>query len=614
MAGARVREERAEIEAEVAGRTLCERLAWVARAHPDAPAYSDPVADGWSTITYAQARERVLDIAAGFAAIGVEPGDAVALMMANRSEHVLADLGAVHAGATPCSVYATFAPEQVGYVAAHVGAKAAVLGGPADLARWEPVLGRLPALRRIVMLGGTPASGPFLSWEELLRRGRAFRAARPAVMESRRRAVTPQSVATVLYTSGTTGDPKGVPLTHANLAYQVAVVERMTELPDLASQISYLTYAHAAERVLSLYLPLSKAAHVHFCPDLADLGATLARVEPMMFLGVPRIWEKLAARLRAVFAAEPSARRERLRAAMAAGLAHVEGAQYGRTSSAETEAAYREADRAVLADVRAMLGLGRVHWAATAAAPMPPDVQRFFAGLGLNVLGLYGMTETAGAITANTPSRHRLDTVGRPGPGVEVRIAGDGEILTRSPLNTSGYLGDLAATAALLDPDGWLRTGDLGSMDADGFVRVVDRKKELIITSGGENISPATIESLLKEHPLIGQALACGDGRPHPVAVLTLDAESAPAWARARGIAADSLPGLAAHPEVLAEVAAAVGAANARLARVQRVKRWRLIPAEWTVETGELTPSLKLKRRVIHAKYADVIDSMYPGH
>ncbi|MFF4127245.1 AMP-dependent synthetase/ligase [Microbispora rosea] len=605
-------EERAAIEQEIAGRTVCEQLRWAAQEHPDSPAYSDPAGGGWTTLTYAEARGRVLQIAAGYAALGLRPGDAVALMLVNRSEHVLADLGAVHAGGVPCSIYATFAPEQVAYVARDVGARIAVLGGPADLARWEPVLGELPALTRIVMLEGAPEGDErFLSWEAFLKLGADALAADPAAVDARWRAVTPEDTLAVLYTSGTTGNPKGVPLTHANVLFEIVTTQRMIELPTHGTQISYLTYAHIAERVLSLYLPLVKVNHVYFCTDMANLGATLGQVRPVLFFGVPRVWEKMMARLQALLATQPPEQQENVRAAMAAGLAYVEGQQHGHTVTPEVREAYERADAALLSVVRSLIGLDQARWCATAAAPMPVEVQRFFAGLGLKVIDVYGMTETTGAFTVNSPEVFRLGTVGRAEPGVEVRIAEDGEILTRSPLNTRGYLGLPEATAELLDDDGWLHTGDVGSIDEDGFVRIVDRKKELFITSGGENVSPAAIEGHLKEHPLIGQALAYGDRRPYPVAILTLDGEVAPEWARARGIAFGSLSDLAAHPDVLKEVEAAVEAANRKLARVQQVKRWRLLPVEWTAETAELTPSLKLKRRVVHARYAEVIEELY---
>jgi long-chain acyl-CoA synthetase len=260
-----------------------------------------------------------------------------------------------------------------------------------------------------------------------------------------------------------------------------------------------------------------------------------------------------------------------------------------------------------------LLGLGEAAVVSSAAAPLPADVAAFFAGLGMKILDIYGMTETTGAFTSNSASEFKVGTVGRAFPGMEIQIAADGEILVRGPLLTPGYLNRPDLTADLIDAEGWLHTGDIGSLDEDGFLSVVDRKKEIIITAGGENVPPAVIENLLVAHPLVGQALAFGDRRPYVVALLTLDGAVAPAWAKARGVQAGSLAELAGDPAVLAEVGEAVAAANDRLARVQQVKRWRLLPVEWTAESEELTPTLKLKRRVVHAKYADDIDTLYAG-
>jgi long-chain acyl-CoA synthetase len=339
-------------------------------------------------------------------------------------------------------------------------------------------------------------------------------------------------------------------------------------------------------------------------------------VQPTAFFGVPRVWEKIQAGIRALLAAEQDeGRKAAVAAAMDTGRRYVESCQYGRQTSDELAAEFATADAAVLGPIRSLLGMGEVEIAVSAAAPLPPEVGTFFAGLGLRILDVYGMTETTGAFTVNTLEQFKLGTVGRPVTGTEVRIAEDGEILTRGPLNTPGYVSLPEQTAELLDAGGWLHTGDIGTLDDDGFLAVIDRKKELIITAGGENVAPAGIENLLVAHPLVGQALAYGDRRPYVVAILTLDGEVAPAWARARGIEPGSLAELAEHPKILAEVGEAMAAANARLARVQQVKAWRLLPLEWTAESEELTPTLKLKRRVVHAKYADVIDGLYgqPG-
>ena len=344
------------------------------------------------------------------------------------------------------------------------------------------------------------------------------------------------------------------------------------------------------------------------------MSACIGEVKPTAFFGVPRVWEKIQAGIQALLAMEQDeGKRAAVAAAMDTGLQYVRSCQFGQHTPDELAAEFARAQESTLRPIRSLLGLGDAEIVISAAAPLPPDVGEFFAGLGMRILDVYGMTETTGAFTANTLDAFKLGTVGQPVPGMEVRIDSDGEILVRGPLNSPGYLNLPQKTADLIDSGGWLHTGDIGSLDSDGFLSVVDRKKELIITSGGENISPAAIENLLVAHPLIGQALAFGNRRPYVVALLTLDGDVAPAWARARGIEAGSLAELAAHPAVLDAVGAAVAAANSRLARVQQVKSWRLLPVEWTAESEELTPTLKLKRRIVHAKYADVIDALYGG-
>jgi long-chain acyl-CoA synthetase len=427
-------------------------------------------------------------------------------------------------------------------------------------------------------------------------------------------AIKPDDPLTLLYTSGTTGSPKGVVLTHRNILYAMAAADAMGVISPRARWVSYLPLAHIAERMFSVYLPIHAVGHVHFCPDPARLVQVIGKVRPTAFFGVPRVWEKIRVGIQAMLAAEQDeGKRAAVQQAMDTGRRYVDSCQYGHTTSPELAARFRAADEQVLGPVRGLLGLGEARSVSSAAAPLPPDVAAFFSGLGMKILDVYGMTETTGAFTANTPAEFKLGTVGRPAAGMEVKIADDGEILVRGPLTTPGYHGRPDLTAALIDGDGWLHTGDIGTIDADGFVSVTDRKKELIITAGGENIAPAAVENLLVAHPLIGQALAYGDGRPYLVALLTLDGEAAPTWARARGIPAGCLAALVSEPQVLAEVAAGIAAANERLARVQQVKRWRLLPVEWTAETEELTPTLKLKRRVVHAKYADVIESLYAG-
>ncbi len=613
---AQILQQRAEIERAMGSRTICDLFEHTAAEAGDAPAFSNEAGDGWQTLTWAQTHQRVRELAAGFAALGLAPGERVALMLPNCTEHVLADQAAVHAGGLGVTIYATLAPEQIAFVAGDCDARIAVVNGAGELARWQPVLDQLPGLKTIIVrdAAACPAGEPYLTWDAFAALGKERYAADPDLVSERVAAITIDDPVALLYTSGTTGNPKGVLLTHRNVGYELACAHGMGLIPDRARWVSYLPLAHIAERMFSIYLPIHMGTHVHFCPDSTQLVRVVGKVRPNGFFGVPRVWEKIRAGIESLFTLEQDeARRAAVAAAMDTGRRYVEACQYGHSMTPGLEAEFAAADAAVLAPIRGLLGLGEAEVVSSAAAPLPPEVAAFFSGLGMKILDIYGMTETTGAFTTNTPEAFKLGTVGRPYPGTEVRLAGDGEILVRGPLTTPGYLNRPDLTADLIDADGWLHTGDIGRLDEDGFLSVVDRKKELIITAGGENIAPAAIESLLVAHPLVGQALAYGDRRKYVVALLTLDGEVAPAWAKARGIDAGSLAELAADPAVLAEVGAAVSAANQRLARVQQVKQWRVLPVEWTAETEELTPTLKLRRRIVHAKYADVLDTLYDG-
>jgi len=605
-------QERTAIEAEAGGRTLCDLLAATAESYGDLPAYSDTDGDGsWHTMAWRQFRDSVLQLAAALVELGLRPGERVAMMLPNRLEHVLADQAVVHAGGVPVTFYATLAADQIRYVAADCDVRIAVLDGQSELARWQPLIDDLPGLSKIIVrdAAACPADQKYLSWSDLSKLGTAADAAEVA---SRTEAIRPDDPLTLLYTSGTTGNPKGVIITHASVLYETATARLSGSAALHVRWVSYLPLAHIAERMFTLYLAIHNAGNTYFCHAAADLIRTVGEVKPTSFFGVPRVWEKIQAGIQALLAAEQDeTRRAAVAAAMDTGRRYVESCQYGHSTSSELAAEFARVDEAVLRPIRGLLGLDQAAVVVSAAAPLPPDVGAFFAGLGLAILDVYGMTETTGAFTTNTSAAFKLGTVGRPVPGIEVKIADDGEILTRGPLNTPGYLNLPEQTAGLLDADGWLHTGDIGSIDSDGFLSVVDRKKELIITSGGENISPAAIENLVVAHPLIGQALAFGDRRKFIVALLVLDGEVAPAWAKARGVEASSLAELAENPAVIAAVGQAVTAANEHLARVQQVKRWQLLPVEWTSESEELTPTFKLKRRVIHHKYADVIDALY---
>jgi long-chain acyl-CoA synthetase len=615
MSDDRVETERRQIEQQIGGRTLCDLLAEHAAGHGDAPALSWRHDGTWQTLSWRQYRERVAEVAMGLAGLGVGRGDFVAIMATNRPEHVLADQGAVHAGATPTTFYFTLAGEQIGYVAGHCGAKVAVLEDRNMLKRWQELGDQLPALRHLVLLDGAEdGDGPgVLGWDELVRRGREALAADPAGFEELRGRVGPSDNAALLYTSGTTGPPKGVLLTHRNVLFECTALQRLTGLPPEGSSVSYLPLAHIAERVLSIYTPLIMRSHVWFCPEPAQAVEYVREARPTLFFGVPRVWEKVRAGIQAKLAAEEDQRKRRIaERALETGLEMVRRGQRGERVPLGLKARHAVLERLVLVKVRKAIGLDRCAFASSAASPLAVDVAEFFAALGLPLVEVYGMTETTGVATGNRPGKVKIGTVGPALAGVEVRLASDGEVLVRGPVNTPGYFRQPEATAELIDADGWLHTGDVGELDGDGYLKIVDRKKELIITSSGKNLSPANIEGLLKEHPLVGQVLVYGDDRPYVVALIVLDHELAPAWAARNDLPGD-LAALAAHEQVLAELQLAVDAANQRLARIEQVKRFEVLPVEWTAESEELTPTLKLRRRIIHAKYADHIDALYQG-
>ncbi|MEU4084442.1 AMP-dependent synthetase/ligase [Streptomyces aureus] len=591
-------------------RTLPQLLARNAREHAGLPGLSWQSADpdgAWATLSWAEIHERTRSLAAGFRALGVGRGDHVLMMMANRPEHWLSDLALVRLGAVPVSVYGTAAPEQITHIARNCRARVAVLEGAAQVAVWEPLLADAgtPLERLVVVEAGT--AGGHLPYAALLHEpvpeefGKELDTARP------------EDPLTVVYTSGTTGEPKGVVLTHRQVMSNALALDAVVDLPPHVEHICYLPFAHIAERMLGIYLPCHRAAHVLLCADPTRVGEVVRKVRPAQFFGVPRIWEKLSAAVRAILSLMPAEQRAVIDGAFEVAREYVAYRERGETPPAELEERYAKARADVLVPLLAAGGLDRVTWAASASAPMSPDVVRFWAGFGIVVMDAWGLTETAGVATGNSPKTgFRLGSVGRPVDSVELRVAGDGEILVRGTSVFSGYLQPDGSVRSALDADGWLATGDIGRIDEDGFLWLTDRKKEMIITSTGKNVSPALVENALKEHPLIGQAMVHGDNRSYLVALLVLDAEAAPAWAASHGVETAGGPAaLVQHPAVRAEVDRAVAAANTRLNRTEQVKRYELLAEEWGPATGELTPSLKMRRRVIRDKYADELSGLY---
>jgi long-chain acyl-CoA synthetase len=576
-------------------RSIAEAFRITAEDFPDRVAVRTK--DDEISLTWGELRERVDALAGGLAALGVQRGDTVALMLSNRPEFHLADLAVMSLGAVPFSIYLTSAPEQIAYVVQDAGAKVAIVE--------EEYLAKLPELEHIVVLEGARGEGT-LAWADVEGSNPGFD------VESAWRAVGPEDLLTLIYTSGTTGPPKGVQLVHRNLLAAVESIERMIQFPDGAKVISWLPSAHIAERAAHHYLPIVYAMTITSCDDPRQVLSYLPVVKPTWFFAVPRIWEKLKAGLEAMLASQPAEQREPAERALAAARQKVELEQAGEPVPEELAAAVAKADAELFSGLRAMLGLDELEAVNVGAAPTPREVLVFFHAIGVEVAELWGMSETCGSGCCNPPGKVRIGTVGPPAPGVEIKLAEDGEVLMRSAVVMTGYRNLPERTAEALDADGWLHTGDIGEFDEEGYLRIVDRKKELIISAAGKNMSPANIESTLKgASPLIGQVCAIGDGRPYNTALIVLDADFAPAWAASNGREGASLEDLAADEAMRAAVQAGVDVANARLARVEQIKKFTVVRGDWAPGGDELTPTMKLKRKPIAEKYAAEIEAMY---
>ncbi len=555
--------------------------------------------------TWAQLRERVDALAAGLSALGVGPGETVALLLNNRPEFHLCDLAAMTTGATPFSIYMQYTPEQIRFVATDAGARfliteQALLAGALE-ARKE-----MPELEHVIVVDGDAPEG-VLSLDDVMAAPDPDFDVDAAVQRIR-----PDDVLTIIYTSGTTGPPKGVQLSHRNLLTAVDQAEQLIDFPRDGRVISWLPAAHVAERNAHHYLPVVYGLEITSCDNPREIFAYLPEVRPVWFFAVPRIFEKLKAGLEAMVAGQPAEQREKTEAAMRDALEKVRLEQRGEEVPADLAARVAEADRELFAGLRAMLGLDQAKAIYVGAAPTPVEVIEFFHAVGLPLAELWGMSETCGAGAANPPDRIKIGTVGPPAPGVDMKLADDGELLIRSDVVMLGYRNQPEKTAEVMTEDGFLRTGDIGEFDEDGYLRIVDRKKEIIINAAGKNMSPANIEATLKaSSPLIGQAACIGDGRSYNTALIVLDSDFAPAWAAQQGIEDTSLAALARDERMRAAVQAGVDEANTKLARVEQIKKFTVVEGDWLPGGDELTPTMKLKRKPIDAKYAATIDAMY---
>jgi long-chain acyl-CoA synthetase len=576
--------------------TMCEAFQLTAAERASDPALR--LKDSDYEASFAEYAETAQRRAAGFAALGVGRGDTVGFMLTNRPAFQLTDTAAMHLGATCFSIYNTSSPEQIEYVVADA-ANRVIVTEQEFLDRVLEARERVETLEHVVVIDGDAPEGT-ISIAELEAMG-----APEFDFEAAWRDVAPEDVLCLIYTSGTTGPPKGVQLTHANMLAVWRACDQVRGIAPGGRSISFLPSAHIADRWGIHYGQMVFGTCVHSCPDPRQMVAYSIEVRPTAWGGVPRIWEKLKAALETAMAAEQDAeKRERAEWAMEIGRRWV--AAYmekgGRDAIPDAlQAEWDEADEKVFSKVRELLGLDEVESFLIGAAPTPPEVLEFFLAIGIEICETWGMSETSAMATLNPPGRVRVGTVGPPLPNTEVKLAEDGEIMVRGPQVMKGYRNMPEKTAEALTDDGWIMTGDVGEFDEAGYLKIVDRKKELIINAAGKNMSPANIEAKLKAAtPLIAQAVAIGDRRPYNVALLTLDLETL----AARGADAED-------EAIVEEVAAAVAAANERLSRVEQIKRYSVIPGEWAPGSEELTPTLKLKRRPIERKYQTEIDALY---
>jgi long-chain acyl-CoA synthetase len=583
--------------------TLGEALRRTAANHPDIVAVRWP--DDSVSLTWSQLLSRVDGLAGGLAKLGVSRGDTVAIMLANRPEFHVADLAVVTLGATPFSIYTTYPAGEIKYLMEDSGARVAILE-QAFLATFLEARQQLPQLEHVIVVDGE-APQETIALSEV-------QGADPDFDPASVPAAEPDDVLTLIYTSGTTGPPKGVQLSHRQIMFAAKTTEEIIALAPGARVISWLPAAHIAERMAHHYLPTIFAGTVTCCPNPRDILTYLPQVHPTWFFAVPRIWEKLKAGLEAMLHSQPEEQRKPIEEAMQASLERVRLRQAKQPVPEELEARVAEADERYFAGIRTMLGLDQVQGVNVGAAPTPVEVLEFFHALGIELAEIWGMSETCGAGTSNRPGRVKIGTVGEPAPGCEIKIAEDGEVLIRSEFVMMGYRNLPEKTAEAIDSDGWLHTGDIGELDEDGYLKLVDRKKELIINAAGKNMSPANIEAAIKTaSPLIGQAAAIGDRRPYNTALIVLDADFAPQWAQQQGLEGKGLEELAAEPKVIEAVQAGIDEANRHLARVEQIKKFTIVRGDWLPGGDELTPTMKLKRKPIAAKYQAEIEAMYSG-
>ena len=575
-----------------------------ARSHGPRPALRVKRQGMWKTFSWNAYRQQARQVARALIALGTPAKSGVCIIGYNCPEWFFADIGAIYAGAMPAGIYTTNSPEQCEYIAKHCDASVAFVENQEQLAKFQAVRGNLPALKAIVLMQGESAEPGVYSWSRFL--GLGLNTSEQDV-DRRIAAQSPDDVATLIYTSGTTGVPKAVMLSHDNITWTAQAAVNLVGGQPEDQVISYLPLSHIAEQVVSLHGPMNYGACVTFAPSMELLGETLREVRPHFFLGVPRVWEKIQEKIMAAGAKNPPMKKKIAAWARRQGL--VGG--YADQQHIAKSPLYAVANALVFKKVRKQLGLDRARITVTSAAPISRDTLEFFLSLGVPICEVYGMSECTGPATASVPDNYRTGKAGYCLPGAELKIAADGEICMRGRHVFKGYYKDPLATAEALDAEGWLHSGDIGTIDEKGFLQITDRKKDLIITAGGENVAPALVEGYLKGIPVVSQAVVIGDRQRYLSVLLTLNAERIRQDAEACGSPACDAESAARDERFLQFLQRQIDTVNSRLARVQAVKKFKVIPQDFTVEGGELTPTMKVKRKVVTEKYRKEIEQLY---
>jgi long-chain acyl-CoA synthetase len=579
----------------------------------DKPAQQFKHGGAWQTLTWREVGDIVRELALGLIVLGRGRGDTVALLSASRAEWVQADFAIFSAGCITVPVYPSYPPDLVAYVIRDSGARTVFVEDAAQLAKVLEARDKVPQLEHIVVMGGYEAAQPpksVMTWETLRRLGRENAEAYKATLAERVTTTTPEDVASIVYTSGTTGPPKGVVQTHGNHVAALAASRMATPVEEGWVHLLFLPLAHSFARLES-FLGVAHGLTTAFAENLDKLRDNLPETRPHFICSVPRVFEKVYAGVLATAQAGSPLKRRIFDWAVTVGRDVSRHQQRGQPVPAGLELKRKVAHALVFSKLHARLG-GRLQWAVSGGAPLSRDIAEFFHAAGILLLEGYGLTETCPALTFNRPDRYKFGSVGQALPGVELKIAPDGEILARGPnVATRGYYKQPEATREVFEPDGWFHTGDIGRLDEDGFLFITDRKKDLIVTAGGMNVAPQNIENLLKADPFISQVMVHGDRRPYPVALITLNADELEKFAREQGVLTTDPAALVQHPKVLERVARTVEEKNSNLQSYAKIKKFTILAADFTLEGGELTPTLKVKRRVVSDKYKKELEALY---